>query len=186
MLLSAALGAGSRSMPIGSLGSSVRGRLSSMAACAETRSATSKLHSKPASCMPRRAAVRRLAPHRVALDRGLLRCSTRSATSSRAGLGLRLAYGWSMRALCCAWYQVGLRRTRRALGCGSLALLVNLSLGCASGMNDKQSGEPCTRTDQCAAGLFCSGGSCRPSPRRGSAGDAQSFEEDAGLSAVSK
>jgi len=73
-----------------------------------------------------------------------------------------------------------------ALGSAGLAVLMSMGAACADGMNDKQSGEPCTRTDQCAAGLFCSGGSCRPSPRRPPQTDAQTFEEDAGQSAVGK
>lgn len=32
--------------------------------------------------------------------------------------------------------------------------------GCASGMGDKVVGQPCTRSDQCAATLVCSGGAC--------------------------
>ena len=96
---------------------------------------------------------------------------------------MQLADGWSMRALGCAWNRVNLGRK---LGAACLVAFVSMGVGCASGMNDKQSGEPCTRTDQCAAGLFCSGGACRPSPRRPAEVDAQTFEEDAGPSAVGK
>jgi hypothetical protein len=35
-----------------------------------------------------------------------------------------------------------------------------MSAGCGSDMADKVAGQPCTRTDQCATGLHCSGGSC--------------------------
>jgi hypothetical protein len=35
-----------------------------------------------------------------------------------------------------------------------------MSSACETNMGDKQDGQPCTRSDQCAPGLVCSGGSC--------------------------
>jgi len=57
--------------------------------------------------------------------------------------------------------------------------------GCASAMNDKELGEPCTRTEQCSFGLVCSGGLCteHKSRRRRDAGMS---DEDAGESHVSQ
>jgi hypothetical protein len=72
------------------------------------------------------------------------------------------------------------------IGCTALvavlAGLISAVAGCASAMGDKQSGQACTRTDQCAPGLACSGGLCvtlstRPHPNRS---DAEAFDEDAG------
>lgn len=62
------------------------------------------------------------------------------------------------------------------------AVLLGAVAGCASAMSDKQSGQACTRTDQCATGLACSGGLCtvhRPRPRQNQA-DAEILDEDAG------
>jgi hypothetical protein len=60
--------------------------------------------------------------------------------------------------------------------------------GCADGMGDKQPGQPCTRTEQCASPLICSGGTCgRGDHRHPNDGkDAQTDEEDAGRDAVGK
>jgi hypothetical protein len=46
-------------------------------------------------------------------------------------------------------------------------------------MGDKQDGQPCTRSDQCAISLRCSGGSCVPA-QRDAASDAALLDEDAG------
>ena len=43
-----------------------------------------------------------------------------------------------------------------------------MSAACTSDMVDKLAGEPCTRSDQCASGLRCSGGSCVPATIRDS------------------
>gem|GEM_PF-3859823 len=49
-------------------------------------------------------------------------------------------------------------------------------------MSDKQSGQACTRTDQCAKGLACSGGLCTVHPPRPgqNRADAEIHDEDAG------
>jgi hypothetical protein len=66
-------------------------------------------------------------------------------------------------------------------------VLLSMSAGCASGMGDKRSGQPCTRTQQCASPLICSGGTCgRGEHRHPSERDAQIADEDAGMSAVGK
>jgi hypothetical protein len=46
-------------------------------------------------------------------------------------------------------------------------------------MGDKQDGQPCTRSDQCAPGLICSGGSCLAADDGGNDHDATP-DEDAG------
>ena len=74
---------------------------------------------------------------------------------------------------------------------GSAIVLLSMSAsihGCADGMGDKQSGQPCTRTEQCAPPLICSGGSCGRSDVRhpNDDKDAQISEEDAGPEAVGK
>jgi len=73
----------------------------------------------------------------------------------------------------------------RALVLGALtvlSVLIGALAGCASAMGDKQSGQACTRTHQCAPGLACSGGLCvAPSSRpHASHWDAEAFDEDAG------
>jgi len=47
----------------------------------------------------------------------------------------------------------------------ALCLVLLLAAGC-EGLKapPKQQGEPCTRTDQCAAGLACCAGECMPCP----------------------
>lgn len=59
--------------------------------------------------------------------------------------------------------------------------------GCASAMNDKELGEPCTRTEQCLSGLVCSGGLCTEHTRRTPRKDAEApVDEDAGESRTSQ
>ncbi|MBW2224678.1 MAG: hypothetical protein JRF54_10780 [Deltaproteobacteria bacterium] len=53
--------------------------------------------------------------------------------------------------------------------------LLRLSLclvlfGCGNDLRPKQLDEPCTRTDQCAAGLACLSGVCLPAPGPGADG----------------
>lgn len=55
-------------------------------------------------------------------------------------------------------------------------------------MSDKQSGQACTRTEQCATGLACSGGQCavhtsKPGQDRS---DAAVLDEDAGEDGASQ
>jgi hypothetical protein len=88
-------------------------------------------------------------------------------------------YGWSMRALGVSWHGT-------MFVCA--VVLLCMSPACAAtDMDDKLSGEPCTRTDQCARGLVCSGGACT---HRGNAtensGDAGAVGDDAGETALGK
>jgi hypothetical protein len=62
-----------------------------------------------------------------------------------------------------------------------------MAAACADGMGEKQPGQPCTRTEQCASPLICSGGTCgRGDHRHPSDKDAQTDEEDAGPHALRK
>jgi hypothetical protein len=48
-----------------------------------------------------------------------------------------------------------------------LLLLPLLVAGCGRDIVDKQLDEPCTRTEQCEAGLECIAGVCRPAEDAG-------------------
>jgi hypothetical protein len=68
-----------------------------------------------------------------------------------------------------------------------LACAIVLSImgsACETNMGDKQNGQPCTRSDQCAQGLVCSDGSCVPVDRdagdRDAAPDHDAGRKDAG------
>lgn len=65
-------------------------------------------------------------------------------------------------------------------------MLLGTVAGCASAMSDKQSGQACTRTQQCADGLACSGGLCTVHPPRPGQhrNDASALDEDAGEAGV--
>jgi hypothetical protein len=62
---------------------------------------------------------------------------------------------------------------------GCAFVLSTMSAACASDMGAKQNGQPCTRSDQCAPGLICSGGSCLAAGDGGGDHDA-TLDEDAG------
>ncbi|HEY2736684.1 MAG TPA: hypothetical protein VGI70_21940 [Polyangiales bacterium] len=61
---------------------------------------------------------------------------------------------------------------------GCAIVLCTMSAACAPAMGNKQDGQPCTRSDQCALGLICSGGACA-ARLDGGAADA-GMDEDGG------
>jgi hypothetical protein len=70
-------------------------------------------------------------------------------------------------------------RLRQDAFIGCAFVLSIMSAACSSDMGDKQDGQPCTRSDQCAPGLICSGGSCLAADDGGNDHDATP-DEDAG------
>jgi hypothetical protein len=81
----------------------------------------------------------------------------------------------------------GVSRGGTIIGSAIVLLSMSALIGCAEGMGDKRPGQPCTRTEQCASPLICSGGTCgRGDHRHPSDKDAQTDEEDAGPDALRK
>ena len=75
-----------------------------------------------------------------------------------------------MRAQGKAQFPMRVRRKFDPAGWFGLGLSIMFA-ACTSDMADKLAGQPCTRSDQCASGLRCSGGSCVLSSRDGGGDD---------------